>query len=95
VEQEVSRFTASVRNFDTTLRLYEYWEDSAAPFKPPMTSLRDVDEAGMIAAAGFDARVTQGRRTIDQDDLVRVMRAIRQQRGSVAETDVDAQARAP
>src|ERR1700732_411349 len=60
VEHEVSRFTSSVRNFDTTLRLYEYWEDSAAPFKPPMTSLRDVDEAGMIAAAGFDARVTQG-----------------------------------
>jgi hypothetical protein len=51
VEHEVSRFTSSVRNFDTTLRLYEYWEDSAAPFKPPMTSLRDVDEAGMIAAA--------------------------------------------
>jgi Helicase conserved C-terminal domain len=91
VEQEVSRFTSSVRNFDTPLRLHEYWEDSAAPFKPPMTSLRDVDEAG----AGFDARITQGRRTIDQDDLIRVMRAIRQQRGSVAETDVDAPARAP
>nr|WP_246732497.1 DEAD/DEAH box helicase family protein [Bradyrhizobium yuanmingense] len=95
VEQEIARFVSSVRNFDTPLRLYEYWEDSAAPFKPPMTSLRDVDEAGMIAAAGFDARITQGRRTIDQDDLLRVMRAIRQQRGSVAETDVDAPGRAP
>lgn len=95
VEHEIARFVSSVRNFDTPLRLYEYWEDSAAPFKPPMTSLRDVDEAGMIAAAGFDARITQGRRTIDQDDLLRVMRAIRQQRGSVAETDVDAPGRAP
>ncbi|MDH6259689.1 helicase-related protein [Bradyrhizobium sp. BR13661] len=95
VEQEIGRFVSSVRNFDTPLRLYEYWEDSAAAFKPPMTSLRDVDEAGVIAAASFDARITQGRRTIDQDDLVRVMRAIRQQRGSVAETDVDTPARTP
>ncbi|WP_027554920.1 helicase-related protein [Bradyrhizobium sp. Cp5.3] len=95
VEQEVARFVSSVRNFDTPLRLYEYWEDSAAPFKPPMTSLRDVDEAGVIAAASFDARITQGRRTIDQDELIRVMRAIRQQRGSVAETDVDAPERTP
>jgi hypothetical protein len=90
VEQEVSRFTASVRNFETPLRLYEYWEDSAAAFRPPMTSLRDVDEAGMITAAAYDARVTHGRRHIDQDDLIRVLRAIRQQRGSVAETDADA-----
>lgn len=89
VDQEISRFTNSVRNFDTPLRLYEYWEDSAATFKPPMTSLRDVDEAGAIAPAAFDARVTHGRRSIDQDELLRVMRAIRHQRGSVAETDAD------
>ena len=89
VDQEISRFTTSIRNFDTPLRLYEYWEDSAAAFRPPMTSLRDVDEAGTIAAGAFDARVTHGRRNIDQDDLVRVMRAIRRQRGGVAETDAD------
>ncbi|HEY1745731.1 MAG TPA: DEAD/DEAH box helicase [Xanthobacteraceae bacterium] len=89
VDQEITRFTNSVRNFETPLRLYEYWEDSAAAFKPPMTSLRDVDEAGVIAPAAFDARVTHGRRNIDQDDLLRVMRAIRHQRGSVAETDAD------
>jgi hypothetical protein len=95
VDQEISRFVTSIRNFDTPLRLYEYWEDSAAPFKPPMTSLRDVDEAGTIAAGAFDARVTHGRRNIDQDDLVRVMRAIRHQRGGVAETDVDSPQRSP
>jgi hypothetical protein len=89
VDQEISRFTTSVRNLDTPLRLYEYWEDNAAAFKPPMTSLRDVDEAGTIAAGAFDARVTHGRRNVDQDDLIRVMRAIRHQRGSVAETDAD------
>ena len=89
VDQEIARFTNSVRNFETPLRLYEYWEDSAAAFKPPMTSLRDVDEAGAIAPAAFDARVTRGRRNIDQDDLLHVMRAIRHQRGSVAETDAD------
>lgn len=60
-----------------------------------MTSLRDVDEAGTIAAGAFDAKVTRGRRNIDQDDLVRVMRAIRHQRGGVAETDADSPQRNP
>jgi hypothetical protein len=90
IDKEVTRFTTSIRNFDTPLRLYEYWEDSAAAYKPPMTPLRDVDEAGIIAAGAFDARVIRGRRNIDQEDLIHVMRAIRQQRGSVAETDGDA-----
>lgn len=89
VDQEVARFTNSIRNFDTPLRLHEYWEDSAAALQAPMTSLRDVDEAGTITAAAFDARVTHGRRNIDQEDLIRVMRAIRQQRGGVAETDTE------
>lgn len=89
IEQEVTRFTTSIRNFESPIRLYEYWDDSAAAFKPPMTSLRDVDEAGMIAPGAFDARVTHGRRNIDQDDLIHVMRAIRHQRGNVAETDAD------
>lgn len=90
IDKEVSRFTTSIRNFDTPLKLHEYWDDSAAAYKPPMTSLRDVDEAGVIVAAAFDARVTRGRRNVDQDDLIHVMRAIRQQRGTVAETDADA-----
>jgi Helicase conserved C-terminal domain len=90
VDQEVNRFVGSIRNFETPIRLYEYWEDSAAVFKPPMTSLRDVDEAGVITAGAFDARVTRGRRNIDQEDLVRVMRAIRHQRGAVGELDADA-----
>lgn len=90
IEREVNRFTASIRNFETPLRLYEYWDDSAAAFKPPMTSLRDVDEAGIIAAAAYDARIIRGRRNINQDELIHVMRAIRNQRGSVAETDDDA-----
>jgi hypothetical protein len=90
IDQEINRFVASVRNFETPIRLFEYWEDSAAVYKPPMTSLRDVDEAGLIVPAAFDARVTRGGRSIAPDDLVHVMRAIRQQRGVVAETDGDA-----
>jgi hypothetical protein len=89
VQDEVSRFTTSIRNAETPLRLHEYWDDSGAAFKPPMTSLRDVDEAGIIAAAAYDAKVTRGTRKINQDDLIHVMRAIRLQRGAVAETDAD------
>lgn len=90
IDQEINRFVASIRNFETPIRLFEYWDDSAAVYKPPMTSLRDVDEAGLIVPAAFDARVTRGGRSIAPDDLIHVMRAIRQQRGVVAETDGDA-----
>lgn len=89
IDRETNRFVASIRNFETPIRLFEYWDDSAAVYKPPMTSLRDVDEAGLIVPAAFDARVTRGGRSIAPDDLLHVMRAIRQQRGVVAETDGD------
>lgn len=87
---EVNQFVGSIRNFETPIQLSEYWEDSSAVYKPPMTSLRDVDEAGLIVPAAYDARVRHGSRSIAQDDIVHVMRAIRQQRGVVAETDGDA-----
>jgi hypothetical protein len=73
------------------MQLHEYWEDSSAVYKPPMTSLRDVDEGGLIVAAAYDARAKhRSGRTISQDHVVHVMRAIRRQRGVVAETDGDA-----
>lgn len=90
IVHEVNSFVGSIRNFETPIQLFEYWEDSAAVYKPPMTSLRDVDEAGLIVPAAYDARVRHGGRSISQDDIVHVMRAIRQQRGVVAETDGDA-----
>lgn len=89
IDHEIGRFSDSIRKMNNTLRLREYWEDSYAAFKPPMTSLRDVDEAGFIVAGAYDDKVTSGHTQVRQDDLIKVMKAIRQQRGGVAETDAD------
>lgn len=93
VAAEVNKFSDSIRRMSTTLRLREYWDDSYAAFKPPMTSLRDVDEAGLIVAGAFDDKATAGRTQIRPDELIKVMKAIRQQRGGVAETDHDLDAK--
>lgn len=89
VDHDVNDFANSIRTFQTPILLQEYWEDRGAAFRPPMTSLRDVDEAGLIVAGAFDAAARAGARGIDLEDLALVMRAIRTQRGAVAETDTD------
>lgn len=89
VDQEVSKFGQKMRNLNTPIRLFEYWNESGAAFKKPMTSLRDVDEAGVITAGAFDMHVQDGPRRINFDDLIHVMKAIRNQKGAVAETDQD------
>jgi len=91
IDHEIGRLSESIRKMGNSLRLREYWEDSYAAFKPPMTSLRDVDEAGLIVAGAFDDKVTSGHTQVRQDDLIKVMKAIRQQRGGVAETDADSE----
>jgi Helicase conserved C-terminal domain len=89
IDSEISRFVQRLRTISTPIRLKEYWDESGAAFKPPMTSLRDVDEAGLIVAGAFDMNVTHGSRTINTDQLMHVMRAIRNQKGAAAETDQD------
>jgi hypothetical protein len=89
IDQEVSKFVQKLRNLSTPMRLKEYWEESGSAFKEPMTSLRDVDEAGIITAGAFDMDARQDSRNINPDDLIHVMRAIRNQRGAFAETDQD------
>jgi hypothetical protein len=89
VDHDIAGFANSMRNLQTPMLLREYWDDSAAAFRPPMTSLRDVDEAGLIVGGAYDAAARGGSRTINLEDLTLVMRAIRSQRGAVAETDMD------
>jgi hypothetical protein len=89
VDHDVADFANSMRNLQTPMLLREYWDDAAATFRPPMTSLRDVDEAGLIVGAAYDAAARGGSRTLDLEELTLVMRAIRSQRGAVAETDMD------
>ena len=55
-----------------------------------MTSLRDVDEAGMIVAALRDPKVEGARSTtLRLDDVAEVMRVVRSQRGTSSELDGD------
>jgi hypothetical protein len=87
VDRASREFSAAMQAQATESRLRDYWIDQTAVFKKPMTSLRDVDEAGMIVGSAYDpaARTTNTR--VDQAALARVMRAIRSQRGAAAETD--------
>jgi hypothetical protein len=88
VEKQVDTFVRDIASRGTVASLYDYWKDLPA-FRPPMTSLRDVDEAGYIVAAARDP-LARGRSTdVDRQDLARVMRAIRTQRGSASEMDAD------
>lgn len=96
IQHEIDTFVNHLRNLGSPLRFQEYWEEPAPPFRRPMTSLRDVDEAGIITAGAYDMLTREGRRRVNVEQLIQVMRSIRNQRGLVAETDSDApEERAP
>lgn len=88
VDKQVQNFARDISGRGTISSLRDYWKDIPV-FKPPMTSLRDVDEAGYIVAAARDP-LARGRTTdVDRRDLAKVMKAIRTQRGSASELDAD------
>ncbi|MBY5591658.1 helicase [Rhizobium leguminosarum] len=78
----------SLRSLEIEFRLQQYW-DQAAKLRKPMTSLRDVDEAGVITAADFHRGARGGSLNVDMSDVAKVMKSIRRQRGDSAETDAD------
>ena len=88
IEDQVEKFAKDLAGRATIAQLRDYWNDIPA-FRPPMTSLRDVDEAGYIVAAARDPLATGRSTNVDRDDLVAVMKAIRQQRGVGSELDAD------
>jgi hypothetical protein len=88
VDKQVDVFVRSIASRGTTSSLREYWDDLPA-FQKPMTSLRDVDEAGYIVAAGRDPLARSRSTDIDRAQLAEVMRAIRTQRGTASEMDAD------
>lgn len=87
--QNLSR---SMRDLNYEARLRRYWEEQDSTLKKPMTSLRDVDEAGLIVAADFDRSAKGSTRIMDAADIASVMKAIRRQRGDAAETDGEIEA---
>lgn len=88
VDNQVERFARHISSLATISSLRDYWTDVPV-FKPPMTSLRDVDEAGYIVAAMRDPRARGRSADVDRRDIAKVMKAIRTQRGSASELDAD------
>jgi hypothetical protein len=87
VDRASRDFSTAMQAQATESRLRDYWSDQTAVFRKPMTSLRDVDEAGMIVGSAYDPASQSNTTRVDPAALARVMRAIRSQRGAAAETD--------
>lgn len=81
VNSLVGRFVGQT----SSMRLAEFWANQTE-FRKPMTSLRDVDEGGVIMAAGYDGWSNRATRL---ETIARVMRVIRGQQGLAGATDPD------
>lgn len=89
VEKKSAEFVDDIAERGVSATLVDYWTDQPK-FQKPMTSLRDVDEAGMIVAATRDPRAEGTRSTtLRLDDVAEVMRVVRNQRGTSSELDGD------
>jgi hypothetical protein len=86
VDRGMKDFVDNVATFNSQIKIAEFWTQNSG-VQPPMTSLRDVDEAGFIVPSVFDPHGAGGTRRVSQEAFVDVMKAIRSQRGSAAETD--------
>jgi Helicase conserved C-terminal domain len=89
VDRAVQDFARDLARQATAATLRDYWEGQTPVFQKPMTSLRDVDEAGLIVASSYDPHATERSTRINRQDVAAVMRAIRSQKGEGAETDPD------
>ena len=80
------RLTDIFRSENATTRLADYWENSPVGQKP-MTSLRDIDEAGRFVPARAFGR-PRPRGNIDDKTLVtNALRIVRRQRSAAGELD--------
>ncbi|SDE57232.1 DEAD/DEAH box helicase family protein [Kordiimonas lacus] len=88
IEKQVDNFVQDLSKRNVSGTLVDYWEDLPA-LQKPMTSLRDVDEAGYIVAAGRDPQAASRKTDINRSDLAEVMRTIRTQRGFASDLDAE------
>jgi hypothetical protein len=88
-EAAATELGRSIKDLDITARLRQFWEEQDTKLLMPMTSLRDVDEAGLIRASDFDRGSRGNSRELSLEDVATAMKIIRRQRGDAAETDVD------
>lgn len=85
-EKKASEFGKAMARVQVAASLQTYWSDNPV-FQKPMTSLRDVDEAGAIRWSHKDPW-TLGQ-SISESSVIDVMRTIREQRGNTGEMDAD------
>lgn len=78
IDQQMDDLVKDVGQRNNQIELAEYWRTTGHAFKPPMTSLRDVDEAGEIRAS----YLTPEGEKIHPSAFLKVMREVRRQRGS-------------
>lgn len=81
------QLTDELRTQYTTTKLSEYWP-GAPVGSPPMTSLRDIDEAGHFTAARPMGRKRRGGGD-DRELVLEALRIVRHQNGRVSELDAD------
>lgn len=89
VDKAVHEFANDIAAQATAAPLRDYWDGRTAKLKKPMTSLRDVDEAGLIVASSYDPYSVERSHSVNRQELALVMRAIRTQKGDAPETDAD------
>lgn len=85
-EKKAADFGKAMERVQVAASLQTYWGDNPV-FQKPMTSLRDVDEAGVIRWSHKDPWALG--QSINEKSVVDVMRAIREQRGNTGEMDAD------
>jgi hypothetical protein len=78
IDRQMDDLVKDVAQRNNQIELAEYWGVSGHAFRPPMTSLRDVDEAGEIRATYL---TTDGEK-IHPAAFLKVMREVRRQRGA-------------
>jgi hypothetical protein len=86
--EDAHQFVNDVLEANTTARLSDFWKARAqCKLLPPMTSLRDVDEAAVIRGSSWSQ---VRRKKIDLEALYYAMKIVRGQRYARSETEADA-----
>jgi hypothetical protein len=89
--REVERISNTITGRDFSGHLSDFWNNALINIKRPMTSLRDVDEAGRIVASG----TTHDNRSVTSDVIADAMAFLRNRgagrarRGAGSETDAE------
>ncbi|WP_141619036.1 DEAD/DEAH box helicase family protein [Myxococcus sp. AB036A] len=85
IERRLKDFLDAVQRENSEASLADFWRDPRNRFMPPMTSLRDVEEAGVVVGANYEPE----HGFVRSEDVKQVMDFIRHQKAKVSEVDED------